>query len=623
MVVYRLKDAEALGVAAAEVSGLFGFGFGKEGIPVEFLRRAGGVKIDYRNGTLTVEASGRVQFLYALKLFADEYGGTGDFSCEQNANFDELTYMCDCSRNAVPKKGTLKKLIRHLAVMGYQTLGLYMEDTFVVKNQPYVGYLRTPYTREDIREIDEYCRLFGMELVPYIQTLAHFNTLVRDYALAHLFDFNDILMVGEESTYAFIEDLISTCADYFTTKKIHIGMDEAYMIGRGKYMDKHGARGRFDVMTEHLARVTEICKKYGFEKPMMWSDMFFSLSMSAQYGNEIPPEINGKMPKNVELVYWDYCSTDRNHYSEMMKKHRVFENRIGFATGAWKWLGYTPDNRYGFASCGESARACIENGIREYIVTGRGDNGAESSLFSVLPTMLYCARFNYGAFGLDDAFRKSFGSLAGMKFEDFMTIDLCNRVTRHEDVEEKTSSNKYLLFNDVLLGTLDTMATDDLGDILQECADRIGAAKRRSGQWKYVFETQYRLGRVLEIKSTIGIKLRNAYQKGDRKELAAQYLRLKMLPARIESFYRSLRAQWDAENRPNGFDVQDIRIGALKQRVAVAIKKVGDYLEGRTESVPELGEKLLCFMGHGEEFEKDFDQCEWRWRRMTSVNVNE
>ncbi len=356
---------------------------------------------------------------------------------------------------------------------------------------------------------------------------------------------------------------------------------------------------------------------------MMWSDMFFSLSMSAQYGNEIPPEINGKMPKNVELVYWDYCSTDRNHYSEMMKKHRVFENRIGFATGAWKWLGYTPDNRYGFASCGESARACIENGIREYIVTGWGDNGAESSLFSVLPTMLYCARFNYGAFGLDDAFRKSFGSLAGMKFEDFMTIDLCNRVTRHEDVEEKTSSNKYLLFNDVLLGTLDTMATDDLGDILRECADRIGAAKRRSGQWKYVFETQYRLGRVLEIKSTIGIKLRNAYQKGDRKELAAQYLRLKMLPARIESFYRSLRAQWDAENRPNGFDVQDIRIGALKQRVAVAIKKVGDYLEGRTESVPELGEKLLCFMGHGEEFEKDFDQCEWRWRRMTSVNVNE
>ncbi len=69
--------------------------------------------------------------------------------------------------------------------------------------------------------------------------------------------------------------------------------------------------------------------------------------------------------------------------------------------------------------------------------------------------------------------------------------------------------------------------------------------------------------------------------------------------------------------------MQDIRIGALKQRVAVAIKKVGDYLEGRTESVPELGEKLLCFMGHGEEFEKDFDQCEWRWRRMTSVNVNE
>ena len=53
------------------------------------------------------------------------------------------------------------------------------------------------------------------------------------------------------------------------------------------------------------------------------------------------------------------------------------------------------------------------------------------------------------------------------------------------------------------------------------------------------------------------------------------------------------------------------------------MKKVGDYLSGKAESVPELGEKLLCFMGNGEHFEKDYDQCEFRWRRMTSVNVNE
>ena len=92
---------------------------------------------------------------------------------------------------------------------------------------------------------------------------------------------------------------------------------------------------------------------------------------------------------------------------------------------------------------------------------------------------------------------------------------------------------------------------------------------------------------------------------------------------RVEEFYAALKTQWHAENRANGFDVQDIRIGALKQRIAAATEKLADYLSGKAESVPELEEKLLDFMGNGEQFEEDFDQCEWRWRRMTSVNVNE
>ena len=68
--------------------------------------------------------------------------------------------------------------------------------------------------------------------------------------------------------------------------------------------------------------------------------------------------------------------------------------------------------------------------------------------------------------------------------------------------------------------------------------------------------------------------------------------------------------------------MQDIRIGALKQRLEVTIKKLNEYLNGGSE-IPELKEKLLDHMGQGDCFEIDPDQCEWRWRRMTSVNVND
>lgn len=619
---FHLFADERTLAAAKELSGL-GLQFSENGIPVRVREKEGEIKLVYEAGELTVEA-GRRQLFFALKTFSDTFCGNmpqEGYHMYLQPSF-ALTYMIDCSRNAVPEVGTLKELIRHLAVLGYDTLGLYMEDTFVVENQPYFGYLRTPYTRKDIREIDEYCLLFGIELVPYIQTLAHFNSLTRHYAMDYLFDYNDILLVGDERTYAFIEDLISTCASYFTSRRIHIGMDEAYMLGRGKYMDIHGFRNRFDIMEEHLVRVNEICKKYGLH-PMMWSDMFFSLTMSGQYSAVLPEEIVNKIPSDIDLVYWDYCSSDEEHYAELLQKHSVFRNKIMFAGGAWKWLGYTPDNRYAIASCGAAGRACVKNGIRDFIVTGWGDNGADCSVFATLPALLYCARMNYGFYDTDEAFENSFFLLTGVPYQAFMSLDLGNRVTDNDDVEERNSANKYLLFNDVLLGTLDTITVEGLGIRYGGHSEKIAAAGEQAGRWRYLFDTQYALCRVLEIKADIGIKLRNAYQSGDREALLAAQTQLKKLPQRIEAFYRALRTQWERENRVNGFDVQDIRIGALKQRVAVAIEKVDAYLNGETDKISELNEHLLCFMGHGDDYEKDFDQCEWRWRRMSSVNVNE
>lgn len=617
---YCIQDP-AFRAAAEEISGKFGFTLEEGGLPVEICLGKQN-RILYDGAKLCIEAQKKVLVFAMLKRFSDR-APAAPYEEKLEEHFSDLTYMLDCSRNAVAKPETVEELIRHLAVLGYDSLGLYMEDTFLVPAYPYFGYLRNGYSPEDIARMQAACERFGMELVPYIQTLAHFGTLLRHYAMGHLFDTGDILLVGEEETYRFIEALISTCSKLFHSKEINIGMDEAYMLGRGAYMDKHGARSRFDIMAEHLTKVLAICKKYGYEHPMMWSDMFFSLALNAQYEAGIPAELAARIPKDVELIYWDYCSTSEAHYTEMIRKHKRFENRIGFAGGAWKWLGYTPDNRYSFVSNGEAARACIKEGIGRFIVTGWGDNGADCSPFATLPALLACGRMNFGEFEQDEDFAKAFFTLTGIALCDFMAIDLCNRVTRNDDVEEKNSANKYLLFNDILLGTLDTTIDDGLGGLYGEHAEKLAAAEKRGGAWAYLFTTQRTLAELLAIKSEIGVTLRRAYASGDKKALARELARLKQLPALIEAFYEALRAQWERENRPNGFDVQDLRIGALKQRVQTAIRKVSAYLDGEAPSVPELGEKLLDFMGHNEEFEKDYDQCEWRWRRMTSVNVNE
>jgi sugar phosphate isomerase/epimerase len=51
-------------------------------------------------------------------------------------------------------------------------------------------------------------------------------------------DFGAILLADEPRTYELIEHMFTTLSECFTTRKIHVGMDEAHMLGRGKHLDK-------------------------------------------------------------------------------------------------------------------------------------------------------------------------------------------------------------------------------------------------------------------------------------------------------------------------------------------------------------------------------------------------
>ena len=180
-----------------------------------------------------------------------------------------LGVMLDCSRGAVYSVPALKKYIDVLARMGYGSLQLYTEDTYTVEGEPYFGYLRGRYSEEEIRELDAYAKRKGIELIPCIQTLAHLGGPLRWSAYDECRDIGDILLAGEDCTYELIENMFRACAKCFTSRNINVGMDEAHLVGLGQYLDKHGYRNRFEILSEHIARVAEIAAKYGF-KPMMW-----------------------------------------------------------------------------------------------------------------------------------------------------------------------------------------------------------------------------------------------------------------------------------------------------------------------------------------------------------------
>ena len=151
-----------------------------------------------------------------------------------------LGVMLDCSRNAVMSVAELKNFILMLKKTGYNCLQLYTEDTYEIEGEPQFGYRRGKYTKAELKEIDAFAKKNGVELMPCIQTLAHLNQIFRYPKYQKINDANDILLVDDERTYELIEKMIATCAECFTSRNIHIGMDEAHMLGRGRYYDLYG-----------------------------------------------------------------------------------------------------------------------------------------------------------------------------------------------------------------------------------------------------------------------------------------------------------------------------------------------------------------------------------------------
>lgn len=322
----------------------------------------------------------------------------------------------------------------------------YTEDTYEIDNQPLFGYMRGKYTRAEIKDIDSYCSHIGIELIPCIQTLAHLGRIFKWQEYKDINDCDDILLVDEKRTYELIDDMLRTVSECFTSRKIHIGMDEAERVGLGKYRERNGVCDRFDIINRHLHRVCGIAEDYGL-KPMIWSDMFCSLaSETGDYyeGCDISAITEkADLPENAALVYWDYYSREYERCFNMIKLNQAFGRDVIFAGGAWTWKGFAPDNAMSIENTEPALNACRDAGVKNILMTVWGDDGAECSCFAVLPALMYAAEKSGGNDSSDDM-KERFKKITGCGFDAFMLLDkLDTPGGRHT-----YNPSKYLLYND-------------------------------------------------------------------------------------------------------------------------------------------------------------------------------
>ena len=127
--------------------------------------------------------------------------GAGGHADHRSHAVHHAGIMLDCSRNAVMRVEHVKRWLRRLALLGYNQVMLYTEDTYEIPGEPRFGFQRGRYTQAELRELDAYAARLNMELVGCIQTLAHLEQILRWGEYHAVKDYESVLLVGEPATY--------------------------------------------------------------------------------------------------------------------------------------------------------------------------------------------------------------------------------------------------------------------------------------------------------------------------------------------------------------------------------------------------------------------------------------
>ena len=580
-----------------------GYIISEEGIPVTVKQASEGIRVYGDKSGAVILYQEQVQFFRALGLLLEHLKSEEPFDISESPNFKTIGTMVDVSRNAVLTVESVKTLLETIAIMGMNMFMLYTEDTYEMEKYPYFGYMRGRYTYEELKELDDYADALGIEMSPCIQTLGHLFAALKWDACSTLRDTDDILLVDDEQTYQFIEDMIRAASKPFRSKKIHIGMDEAYGIGLGSYLSKHGYRPTFDLMCEHLERVKGIAAKYDLE-PIIWSDMFFQAASSqhSYYDTEVvfTEELVEKVPKDVMLAYWDYQHESQEHYEKMIQKHRGLGNDLLFAGAVLTWIGMAVNYDITFVAATAALRACKAQKVDKVIATMWGDDGAETNYFSALLGLQLYAEYAYQSEEVtDELLAKRFMACTGESMGDFLAISKLDCIATHEGEKVTDTSNpsKYLLFQDVLIGLFDRHVEHvDIAAYYTEIAEELKTARERAGEFQFVFDVPLALANALKVKSDIGVRVTKAYRGKDLKTLQrcvdVEIPKIQELVLELRDTHRT---QWLKTYKPFGWEVLDIRYGGVVSRLDTAIYRLKQYLNGEIAEIPELEERRLGF----------------------------
>lgn len=577
--------------ALSELREDLGIELGKAGIDVTCVPGDElAVESDGKSVTLTWAAP--IQFYRAVSLIPLPLTAC---SIREKARFQSSGIMFDCSRNAVLKPQALRFFFRKMALMGLNLGMMYTEDTYEVPGQPFFGYKRGRYTYDELKALDDYASLFGIELCPCIQTLGHLKRILHWPAYHHLRDNDEVLLADLDETYELLDQMIHAATAPYRSKKIHLGMDEAYGVGLGAHLARYGYEDPHSVIGRHLSRVLGICDKYGLHA-MMWSDMYFHLDGRNYHSPGLPSEkAKAAVDPRITLMYWDYYQPKEEAYADALYKHAQFPAPTVFAGGIWTWIGPAPDYPTTLQNTVSGLTACAKANIPLALATAWGDNGGECNLTAALLGLQLYGELTFRPDYAEDELARRFRRCCHADAQAFLDLSLLNYMPGMKDnPSDPVNACKFMLYQDPLIQLFEA---DTAGYAMAEhfgsLVTRYARYALENPDYALLFDFYTALANALALKCVWHEQAGDAVRSRNREQAAALADGIPATVEALDTLRVVWRRLWESTNKPNGFEIIEVRMGGIAARMATAGEKMRAFALGQVDTIPELEEQAL------------------------------
>lgn len=270
-------------------------------------------RLNVRPDKITIIACSNRGFLYGaatlIQLCRITRGEIGCVDIDDEPSYPNRGFMLDVSRGRVPTMDSLKGLVDRLALYKINQLQLYMENCLRLDGFEEIWSQTDPFTPEEILELDCYCHIRGVELVPCVATFGHLYDLLRSESFGKYREMDTgpgetftwynrmryhILNVADPESFTLIKGILEQYLPLFRSNKINICCDETFDLGKGKSACLAQEMDYGEMYLYYVNQLVGYLQGKGKEV-MIWGDIIKS-----------HPEHLGKLNAQVTCLNWYY-----------------------------------------------------------------------------------------------------------------------------------------------------------------------------------------------------------------------------------------------------------------------------------------------------------------------------